>query len=650
LNFLDMLVAPASCWLSRGHAALAGGGGTPPRQPPGRPRYENLNGANGKLVPGFAIIVLVTVLAGGAAFALPQAAGAQTAYEQALGLLRTGRNDDALKVIDDAIAADRADASLYNLKGLVESELGHDGEAEKSFRTVIRLTPKSAMGYANLGVLLSKVGRAEDAAAAFREAQTLEPGNFTALLGLGMSLDGLHKPSEAAVYLQRALNVHPGDFQAGYELALALHEDKQFAAAKKVLNQITAPQDPDSAAKYYSLAGVVAEDLKEFGAAAESYRRAYAITPGSYEIYVALVRAILSARTAPSNGALPAPPENLSAPQNLALGVLFSGAGAYEQAIPRLEEALRLDPNNDTATADLALAYKNAGKNSAAVDLIRRAVKERPSAGLYNLLGGLDEESGDFVEAVQSFQRAVELDANNEQYYFDLGMEYLSHFTFGPAAEVFQVGTRKFPHSSRQYLGLAFSHYAVREYADAANAFTTALEIDPASPAVFQAWKTVLTFLAPKDWEQLLPRLNRLAMAHPQNAQLAFAYGAALFRVEVSKGSEGTFDRPQTLLEKAVRLQPDFPEAHLELGGLYAARKVDQKAVVEYLEAIRQDPTSDSAHYRLAQVYRDMNKLDLATQELGRYQELSRLREEKLKQSRSVVKQFVLSQGSKPSN
>jgi tetratricopeptide (TPR) repeat protein len=154
----------------------------------------------------------------------------------------------------------------------------------------------------------------------------------------------------------------------------------------------------------------------------------------------------------------------------------------------------------------------------------------------------------------------------------------------------------------------------------------------------------------PKDWEQLLPRLNRLATSHLKNAQLAFGYGAALFRVEVSKGSDGTFDRSQNLLEKAVRLQPDFPEAHLELGGLYAASKLDQKAVVEYLEAIRQDPTSDSAHYRLAQVYRDMNKLDWATQELGRYQELSRLRQEELKQSRSVVKQFVLSQGSKPSN
>jgi hypothetical protein len=34
---------------------------------------------------------------------------------------------------------------------------------------------------------------------------------------------------------------------------------------------------------------------------------------------------------------------------------------------------------------------------------------------------------------------------SKEQYYFDLGIEYLTHFTFGPAAEVYRVGTQKFP-------------------------------------------------------------------------------------------------------------------------------------------------------------------------------------------------------------
>jgi superkiller protein 3 len=594
------------------------------------------------------VVVLATTIVGTAGLASPQVATAQAAYEKALGLLQNGKNDEALVVLDSAIAAGARDSSLFSLKGLAESELGRNEEAEQSFRTVIRLAPKSPTGYTNLGILLSKDGRHEDAVAAFREAHTLDPANFTALLGLGTSLEALHKHAEAAVYLQRAWNVRPGDFQTGYELALALRESKQSVAAKKIVNEIAVPRDSESAVKYFSLAGVVAEDLQEFVAASDFYSRAYAIQPDSYEIYVALVRSTLGTEAGPSRRSFPSPPQKLSGSQNLALGVLFSSAGAYEQAIPRFEAALRLDATNETATVNLALAYKDVGKTSAAADLIRRAIKYRPSAALYNMLGGLDEESGEYVEAVQSFQRAVELDPNNEQYYFDLGMEYLSHFTFGPAAEVYRVGTQKFPRSSRQYLGLAFSHYAQREYVEAADAFTAALEIDPESPAVFQAWKTVLSFVAPKDWDGLLPRLDRLAGAHPQNAELAFSYGAALFRLEVSKGQEGAFDRSQSFLEKSVRLQPNFPEAHLELGGLYTARKQFLKAVVEYLEAIRQDPKSDLAHYRLGQVYRDMNKLDLATEELGRYQELSRLHQEELKESRSAVKQFVLLQGSKP--
>ena len=128
--------------------------------------------------------------------------------------------------------------------------------------------------------------------------------------------------AEAVIYLQRAWDVRPGDFQAGYELALALREAKQSAAANKIMNQIAAPSDPESAVKYYSLAGVLAEDLKEFGVASGFYRRAYAMDPGSYEIYVALVRSTLSVGADPSKEVLPSPPEDLSASQELALGAL----------------------------------------------------------------------------------------------------------------------------------------------------------------------------------------------------------------------------------------------------------------------------------------------------------------------------------------
>jgi tetratricopeptide (TPR) repeat protein len=582
----------------------------------------------------------------------------QAAYEQALTLLQQGKPADALAVIAAAIGAGARDPSLYNLKGLAASELGRDAEAQESFRVVIRLSPKSAMGYNNLGVLLSKLGRYQDAATNFREAHARDPRNFTALLGLGTSLASLRQFDDAAAYLARAWAVRPGDFQTGYELAHALFEAKQPAAAKRALNQVAVPQDSESAVKYHSLAGAIAASLQDGASAAQSFLLAYAINPGSFDIYLALVQASLSSGTvaseaAPSRQALPAPPDNLTANQNLALGLLFLSHDAYQDAIPRLEQARQQDESNETATLNLALAYKDVGKSAAAIDLTRRALETKPSGALYDMLAELQEASGQYLDAVQNYQRAVELDPTNEDYYFDLGMEYLSHFTFGPALEVYRVGTRKFPTSSRQYLGLAFSHYAVREYPQAADAFTKALEIDPESPAVLKAWNTVLTSLSPADWDAILPRLSRLAQTHPQSPDLAFCYGAALFRSEFAKGTKGgldRLDRPQMFLEKSVKLRPDFAVARIELAGLYAARKQDQKAVDEYLEAIREDPKSDIPHYRLGQIYRQMSKLDLATAELSRYQELSRLHQEEIKRNRSAIQQFIVAQPVKVNN
>ncbi len=571
-----------------------------------------------------------------------QANDAQAVFNRALELFQAGKAVDALTVIDSALEAGTSDPALYNLKGLVAGELGLNTEAEKSFRTVISLSPQSAMGYNNLGVLLTKLGRHREAASAFRAAHTREPQNFNALLGLGSSLARLKEYGEAATYLEQAWNLDPGDFQAGYEWAHALVEAKRPAQAGKVLSKLSRPADPASATKYYALAGVARESANDFTEAARDYRKAYDLDPTSYETYLALVRTTLAAGPPPEDSELPPPPSNLNANQNLALGLIFLAHETFDRAIPLFEAALTLDPKNQMATLNLALAEKKLGKTNEAIDRLRKAMADHPSAAVSDALAGMEEESGQYVQAVASYQRAVELDPGNEQYYFDLGVEYLTHFTFGPAAEVYRVGTQKFPDSSRQFLGLGFSRYAVREYREAADRFTRALEIDPDSPAGFRAWKSILDSLPPNDWGPFLPRLAKLARAHPQSAELAFCDGAALFHSEVAKGPTAVFDQAQVLLEKSVRLRPNFPPAHLELGALYAAKRQTEKAVNEYLEVIREDDKSEVPHYRLGQLYREMNKLDLAARELSRYQELYRARQEELKHTRSTIQQFIV--------
>src|SRR5262249_32974798 len=106
------------------------------------------------------------------------------------------------------------------------------------------------------------------------------------------------------------------------------------------------------------------------------------------------------------------------------------------------------------------------------------------------------------------------------------------------------------------------------------------------------------------------------------------------------------FDMAQSLLEKAVRLNPRLAVAHLELGNLYAQRKQNNNAIASFSEAIRLDPKSEMAHYKLAQIYRDLNELVLAEHELGLYQKLSQSHRDQMAQTRSTIREFVLAKPS----
>jgi tetratricopeptide (TPR) repeat protein len=569
------------------------------------------------------------------------AANTPSSYDKAFRLLQTGHPDAALAQIDNALAAQPDDASLINLRGLVAAKLGRTGEAEAGFKRVIQLVPRATMGYNNLAALLWELGRQDEAANLFRQALTQEPQNFTALVGLGTTLAETQKYGEAALYLEKAWTSHPGDFQAGYELARSLQELKRPAEAHKILRKLKPPEDTASAAKFYVLSALLAEQVGEGHAAKRYYARAYELSPQSFDIYLALLRASISTPGA-YVAQLPPAPAALSADQHFALGLVFASGGDYPAAIPHFQQTLELQPTRSSAIYNLALAYKQEGQSQAAIEVLERALQRQPNGELHNLLASLEEEAGRYVEAVRDYQHAVDLDPGNEQYYFDLGAEYLLHLTFDPAVEVFQIGSKKFPTSPRLYVGRGLAQFALRQYDEAADAFLSALEIDPALPDAFLAWNALPPFVILDGWETIEPRLQRLAKRYPENAQAIYCYAASLSRHGAASRRVEDLDLAQPLLEKAVQLNPKLAVAHLELGTLYAEHKQKDKAVASFRAAIRLDPNSEMAHYRLGQIYRDLKQLTLAAQELDLYRQLSRSHQDEMAQTRRAIRQFVL--------
>ncbi len=87
----------------------------------------------------------------------------------------TGRKEDSLKLMREAIRLDPSDASASSNLAIMLNAVGRPNEAETICRNAVSLEPKFAEAHSNLGMILSGLGRVEEALASYREAIKLKP-------------------------------------------------------------------------------------------------------------------------------------------------------------------------------------------------------------------------------------------------------------------------------------------------------------------------------------------------------------------------------------------------------------------------------------------------------------------------------------------
>ena len=324
----------------------------------------------------------------------------------------------------------------------------------------------------------------------------------------------------------------------------------------------------------------------------------------------------------------------------------FTVAGVTEAANPGGHGSNAVLRNTETLTRETVLLKKESPTSSQPASFgavteksLREAVEHDPgNAGLHHSLADLEEKLGNPLAAVREYQRAAELDPS-EPHLFDWGADLLLHRALEPATEVFAKGNRLFPRSVRILVGLGVSWYARGSYDRAAQRLCEASDLNPDDPNPYQFLGKMLIADAAQS-EGSVERLARFARLQPENALANYYY--ALSRWKQRTGPEKVRDlEVESLLQKAVRLDPKLGVAYLQLGILYSDRQDFSKAISAYQEAIAASPQLEQAHYRLAQIYMRTGEKLKAQQELQLYEQISKKTEEEAERERREVQQFV---------
>jgi tetratricopeptide (TPR) repeat protein len=419
--------------------------------------------------------------------------------------------------------------------------------------------------------------------------------------------------------------------EAAAQLESLLHEVPESFEVHELLGLVYAAQSQDAQAKKHLETAV---RLKPDSAAARTNLAANLVRMGKLDLAEAEFKKAIKLE-----------PRNFDANHNL--GELYARSGRVTDAAPFLEQAHRIDPSSYDNGYDLALAYILTGRLTDARQLVQDLLKKKNAAELHNLLAEIEEKDGKFVPAAKEYETAAHMDPG-ESNLFDWGSELLIHHTLEPAIDVFRHATERYPNSPRLLIGLGMSLYSRGNYDEAVKSLLRAADLNPSDPSGYLFLSKAYDS-SPSQADDVIQRFRRFAELQPRNPRASYYYAMSLWKGKRAQDPGLDLQQIESLLKKAIALNPKFAEAHLQLGNLYSDQSKYAEAIPEYVRARELDPALGDVYYRMGQAYVHVGEKDRAQEQFQIYQKVRAEHMADLDRQRADIQQFVYSAKDGPS-
>ena len=309
------------------------------------------------------------------------------------------------------------------------------------------------------------------------------------------------------------------------------------------------------------------------------------------------------------------------------LGSALYDQGRFEEAIPHLQEALRLKPQYVDAHNNLGLAFWRLGRDQPAIEQFAAVLDLGPDAKAYYNLGVVLFNQGKLDRAKECFVAAVQLQPDSAETHNNLGNVLGSQGKMDEAGEQFAAAVRAAPDlvEAQCNLGRYFADKGAPE--KAAECYLAALRAKPDCADAHNGLAKVLEQVGrlPEAAEhyaaatQLEPSLaeahNNLSniAAKQNNPQVALTHGLAAVRLKPDWAEAhynlanamfllSKLDDAVAQYSEALRLKTNYFEAHQNLGFTLEKLGRDKEATVQYSELVRLQPGFAAAFNRLAAV------------------------------------------------
>lgn len=288
------------------------------------------------------------------------------------------KKERALELVDLAIQGDKEDGVSWALKGRILKELDRDMEALGCLEKALELQPNLDVALTDKGAILSTLGPEyyKDALNCFNKVVQLTGGS-EAWHNKGLMLLRLDREKEAlecfdkAIELEETACSYCGRGVSKQALGDTLGALKDFSRAQEI-------GIPEDCTIFYASKSLVLEKLERYEEALKIVEKGLTIRSDVRELWIQKASVLV----------------DLEKP---------------DEAKKCIETAVKLQPTDALDLNNIAYALYELGEPSQALDFSQEAVKKRPNAGNLDTLACVLSELGRHEEALQSFEKALEL-------------------------------------------------------------------------------------------------------------------------------------------------------------------------------------------------------------------------------------------------
>ncbi len=261
------------------------------------------------------------------------------------------------------------------------------------------------------------------------------------------------------------------------------------------------------------------------------------------------------------------------------LAEIHDALGKHDLALQEFQHALQLDPKDADALGGLARSYQSSGRIADAEKTFQEAVALRPEDWTgYNKLGAFYDQEGKYPQSIAAYQQALKLTPDNSEVYSNLGSAYEDEGGDKnlPLAEQALKKSISLSPGYPAYANLGLLYMQEKRFAEAATATEQALKINGND---YMVW-------------------NNLMLADEWMKQ----------------GEKALTARRKTeeLAEKVVQLKPRDALAQSTLASLYAADKLNDRAVAHIKTSLALAPDDPNVLSNVGEAYEYLGNRELA--------------------------------------